>query len=166
MFDIITTHAAVWFNAHAYCTSRVWLGNPNPRVLDRPPTRRTALPSRTCVRWSLCFALPSSGRAGRRRDAGSWLNTRDFRRLWCAAVLRSLCSVPVFESVFVVAAVTCGHGFCPRVAAEGGARFHGPRPRRAGQFLLPDGSCCPGRGYSSRSLIHSFGKLGCVTRTG
>ena len=55
-------------------------------------------------------------------------------------MLLALYSVSAFESVFVVAAVVCGHGFCPRVAAGAARGSTGRGPRRAGRFLLPDGS--------------------------
>ena len=66
-------------------------------------------------------------------------NTRDFRCLWCSGVLPPWCSVPVFESGFVVPPLECGHGFGPRVAAgmARGSTVRGPGGR--GGFFLPDG---------------------------
>src|SRR6266566_1214027 len=63
-------------------------------------------------------------------------NTRDFRYLKHSGALWSWCPVSVLEPVSVMAAVMCGHGFCPRVAA-GVSR--GSTARRAGRFLLPGG---------------------------
>ncbi len=57
-------------------------------------------------------------------------NTRDFRCLCGSRAYRLWYSVSIFESVFLAAAMICGHSCGPRVAAGAGARFHGPRPRR------------------------------------
>ncbi len=64
-------------------------------------------------------------------DAGSGVNTRDFRCLWCSGVLPLWCSVPVFESGFVVPPLKYGHGFGPRVAAgmARGSTVRGPGGR-------------------------------------
>ena len=67
------------------------------------------------------------------------VNARDFRCFRLFGVLWSSCPVSVLVSVFPVVLAVSGHGCCPRVAAGSGARFHGPRSRRAGRFLLPDG---------------------------
>jgi hypothetical protein len=45
--------------------------------------------------------------------------TRDFRCLRRSGLLPLSCSVPVFESGFVVRLPECGHCFVPRVAAGG-----------------------------------------------
>ena len=84
-------------------------------------------------------------RSSRRRDIPLWYvpyrrfyrNTTDFRRSWCAGALWFLCSVSVFESVFVVAAVVCGHSYGPRVAAgvARGSTVRGPAQRGGSSFL-------------------------------
>ena len=58
----------------------------------------------------------------------SWRNTRDFRCLKHSGALWSWCPVSVLGSVFALAAVVCGHGFCPRVAAglARGSTVRGP----------------------------------------
>ena len=70
-----------------------------------------------------------------------WANTTDFRRLKYSGALWSWCPVPVFESVFVMTAVMCGYGFCPRVAAglARGSTARGPGGRGGSSFLVGSG---------------------------
>jgi hypothetical protein len=65
----------------------------------------------------------------RSRAAGA--NTRDFRCLWSSGVLPLWCSVPVFESGFVVPPLERAHVFVPRVAAgmARGSTVRGPGGR-------------------------------------
>jgi hypothetical protein len=80
-------------------------------------------------------------------------NTRDFRCLWCSGVLPLWCSVPVFESGFVVPLLECGHGSGPRVAAgmARGSAVRGPGGRGGFSFLTGSGCgrglCEAGREY-------------------
>jgi hypothetical protein len=82
-------------------------------------------------------------------------NTRDFRCLWCSGVLPLWCSVPVFESGFVVPPLECGHVFGPRVAAgmARGSTVRGPGGRGGFSFLTGSaagrGLCEAGREYSA-----------------
>jgi hypothetical protein len=90
------------------------------------------------------------------------LNTRDFRCLRRSGLLLLSCSVSVFESGFVVPLPECGHGFVPRSGGEG-ARFHGPRPRRAGRWRAGISGRLSGRALSGAA---SLGRSGCAGRRG
>ena len=78
-------------------------------------------------------------------DAARYPTPRTLGVCRMSRVLRICCSVSVFESVSVMAAVVCRHGVCPRVAAgvARGSTVRAPAGRDGSSFLT---GFLPGRG--------------------
>src|SRR6266567_4483767 len=106
----------------------------SPSAMASAPARHSTRPYATTTRTRPAPTIPAA--LSRSPDSSpAWSPTP--RTLGVSGFL-GYCGarVPcVFRSPF---RVVCGYGVLPACRGGCGARFHGPRPRRAGRFLLPD----------------------------